>query len=392
MISRKDYIIGCFLPTILAVIFTIPWTILASAIKEIEPFFQLHKPEGATAEKSLALTYRTSINLISTINAIRNGHYLVWWSGLVSLVVLLLAPLSSETVFIAYVGPETCNPIKSREHCIPQLSVFPTAARVVQGILSFVAVLTLGLMIVLARAKSGIYSNPLSIASLTALFQDQRVVEDFRRIEGYYPPEAKTIKEALHGNRYRVGEYVDSLGNHRYGLHNLSAAVNAPPPLKSDMQRSTPLFSRKTYTSIAVHAVDDDNESGFQQQRSGERRKRRREWFTYGTHSIAIAIFSGFVLGLLFLVIYYNRFPNTRAFAEFMQGGSFGVNFLFTSLGVVVKMYWTMLDDGEPKLASYVPCSTFTLFNLNPIDGQPLLPSTFPPRHDNSPPQTQSTN
>jgi len=36
--TLKDYFLGAFLPTILAVLFTIPWGILDSTVKELEPF------------------------------------------------------------------------------------------------------------------------------------------------------------------------------------------------------------------------------------------------------------------------------------------------------------------------------------------------------------------
>ena len=59
-ITPKEYIIGSFVPTILAVVYSIPWHLLASAIQAIEPFYQLQRPEGVTAQDSIALDYRAS--------------------------------------------------------------------------------------------------------------------------------------------------------------------------------------------------------------------------------------------------------------------------------------------------------------------------------------------
>ena len=67
---------------------------MASAIKEIEPFYQLHSADGALAEDSLALDYGASISILATITA----------SGAISLIILPLAPLASETVFIGFIG------------------------------------------------------------------------------------------------------------------------------------------------------------------------------------------------------------------------------------------------------------------------------------------------
>lgn len=40
-LTPKEYIIGAFVPTLLAVIYSIPWHLLASAIQEMGPFDQL---------------------------------------------------------------------------------------------------------------------------------------------------------------------------------------------------------------------------------------------------------------------------------------------------------------------------------------------------------------
>ncbi|KAG8532311.1 uncharacterized protein KY384_003952 [Bacidia gigantensis] len=344
-LSPLDYVLGGFLPIIVAVIFTAPWHILASAIKEIEPFYQLHKPDGALAEKSLGLTYRASITAVSTISAIKNKHYFVWWSGLLSSIALILAPMSSETIFIAFLGTASCNPMKSRDNCVPQLSVFPPAARVVQGVLAFMAILTLGLIIGLARARSGIYTNPLSIAALTSLFQDQRAIEDFRRIRAYYPPTPKELCEALRSKSYRIGPYYDLDGNERYGLHSTDDSAPNDPT-------SSFLPHSKHHTSVSIHKVDDD----FQRPT-----KRRRQLIHIWTHSATVGIFSAFVIGLLALMIYYNRFPNPSSFEHFMESGSFGVNFLFTAVAVILKMYWTLLDDGSS------PSSHPTLSPVTPL-------------------------
>ena len=332
-ITPQHYVLGAFVPIFLAVLFTIPWHILASAIKEIEPFYQLQSPEGAPAKKSLALHYRASITVVSTFTAVRNGHYLVWWSGLVSLIVLFIAPLASETVFIAFIGNEVCKAIVDRKDCIPKLSVYPAAARAIQGILAFVAVLTLGIAIAIARKRSGVYANPLSIAGLATLFQDQRAIDDFRRINGYYSPEAKDIGNALNAHRYRIGSYTDYNGNPCYGLHSVSGGAQP-----AEKRRSSSLFGGKKYASVAVQPVEE----GYQ--RPSTRKLPLTSW---STHTAVVIFYSFIVAGLLALVVYYKLTHGETPFERFMESESFGVNFLFTAVGVVLKMYWTLLDDGR---------------------------------------------
>ena len=327
-ITPKEYIIGAFVPTILAVAYSIPWHLLASAIQEIEPFYQLQRSEGVTAQNSIALDYRASINVIATFSAITKGHFLVWWSGLISLLVLVLAPIASQTVFIAFNG--SCTATSGRQACSPELSVYPVAARVLQGILTFIAVLTIALAAAIKRGKSGLYANPLSIAGLATLFQNDHVVESFRRLNPYCPS-SKMIRTSLQGHRFRMTSYVDNDGSSSYGL---VMCYEDPATVQTNYQTS--FRGGKKYASVAVDAVDEHMPI-----------RRQRTVSDFFIHPVAIVAFALFVAGLQALIIYYNNTSDDTAFERFMDSQSFGVGFLFTALGVMLKLYWCLLDDGE---------------------------------------------
>lgn len=326
-VTPRNYVIGAFVPTILAVLFSIPWHLLASAIQEIEPFYQLHSEYGELAENSIGLDYRASVNVVATFKAILRGHYLVWWSGLISLIILLLAPLASETVFIGFPGGCSVSVERGREGCVPQLSVYPVAARLIQAILAFVVVLSLGLAITIGRKKSGVYANPLSIAGLATLFQDHRLIDDFRRLNSYTPT-SKDIHRALKGNRYRIGSYNDIDGSTAYGMTVIHS--NAAP---EENRRS--LFGDKKYASVAVNELEEHNVPTRPKPSSSP-------WL----HPATVVAFALFVSGLEVLVIYYSRVGTDTGFERFMDSNAFGVSFLFTAIGVIVKLYWSLIDDG----------------------------------------------
>lgn len=328
-ISPQDYVIGAFVPTILAVLFSIPWHLLASAIKEIEPFYQLHSADGALAENSITLEYRASINIVATFTAIRKKHYLVWWSGLVSLIILVLAPLASETVFIGFIGDGKCTATSGRQACIPELSVYPVAARVVQGILAFVAVMTFALAIAILQRKSGVYANPLSIAGIATVFQDQRLIEDFRRLNAD-ASSSKDIRLALQGNRYGIGTYSEGVDNDSYGITIIHGNAEPVESLR------TSSLGGKNYALVAVNATEDHTSPC-------KRRPSSSPWL----HPATIIAFALFISGLEALIIYYNRVGADTGFERFMDSEAFGVSFLFTAIGVIVKMYWNLIDDGK---------------------------------------------
>lgn len=293
----------------------------------MEPFYQLQQPGGMAAENSIALDYRASINIVATFNAIRQGHFRVWWSGLVSLVVLVIAPLSSETVFIGFEGK--CTATSGRDTCSPSLSVYPVAARALQGMLAFIAVLTLALAIAMLRGRSGIYANPLSIAGLSTLFQNSHTVESFRRLNPYYTS-SKMIRAALQGYRYRVDSYLDDDEVNLYGI------VICQQPDVVQMNSQTTFHKGKKYATVAVNAVEEH-----------VRPERQRTISSFFVHPAAILTFALFIVGLESLVIYYHKTGGDTGFERFMDSQSFGVGFLFTAVGVMVKMYWCLLDDGE---------------------------------------------
>ncbi|MCJ1346260.1 hypothetical protein MMC31_004475 [Peltigera leucophlebia] len=335
-ITPKEYIIGAFVPTILAVIYSIPWHLLASAIQEIEPFYQLQRPEGVSAEDSIALDYRASINVIATFSAITKGHFLVWWSGLISLLVLVLAPVASQTVFIGFIG--SCTVTSGRQACSPELSVYPVAARVLQGILAFIAVLTLALAAAIKRGKSGLYANPLSIAGLATLFQNDHVVESFRRLNPYCRS-SRMIRASLQGHRFRMTSYVDNDGSSSYGL-----VMCYEDPATVQTSYETAFRGGKKYASVAVDAVEADERVPLRRQRTVS---------DFFIHPAAIVGFALFVTGLEALIIYYNNTSGDTGFERFMDSQSFGVGFLFTALGVILKLYWCLLDDEVRNMEPY---------------------------------------
>ena len=291
-VTARDYVVGAFIPTILAVLFSIPWHLLHSAIKEIEPFYQLHNADGVSTDNSLTLDYRASVNVVATFTAMRKRRYLVWWSGIVSLIILLLPPLASETVFIGFVGQGRCTATSGRDACIPELSVFP-------------------------------------VAGLASLFQDQRLIEDFRRLNPYATP--KELRNSLRGNRYRVGTYGEVDGSTSYCMTLVH--TNALP---MEEHRRTSSMGGKKYASVAVSAVDE-------QSAPVRKKPSSSPWI----HPAIVVAFSLFILGLEALIIYHNRVGGDMGFERFMNSEAFLVSFLFTAIGVILKMYWNLLDDGK---------------------------------------------
>lgn len=363
-VTRKEYLIGAFLPTVLAVLFSIPWYILFSAVQEMEPFYQLADPQGALARDSLCLDYRASLNVVTTLRAGLRGHFVVLWAGICSIAVLALAPLASETVFIGFVGEGRCTATSSRDVCHPQLSVYPVAARAVQGILSLVAVLTICIAITNSRRKSGVYANPLSIAGIATLFQNPTLIDEFRQLDsdGF---DSKTLEARLQGNRYRLDHFQHRDGSTDYGIVRYMEASFYADGTDHNSQYSRTILPNKyrKYTTVSVTHVEAE---------PPQTRKPKPDYFLH--HATVIA-FAAFVAGLLTLVIYYNQTGGDTGFERFMDSQEFGVTFMFAAVGVMIKMYWGVVDGDRRATYPYRLLLLASSSSPSPKAGQSILAS-----------------
>jgi len=334
-VEPQNYVLGAWLPTLLAVVLSIPWHLLTSAIKEIEPIYQSCSPDGVLAEDSIALNYKASSDVVAIAIAMKKRHYVVWWSGLGSLITLVISPLASETVFLRLTG--TCTATSGRSACFPELVVSPAPARTLQLLLIFLTVLTFVLAITIFRRRNDVYSDPLSIAGLAALFQQKCLTESFRRMKPYNSS-LKDIQIALEGNYYIIGKYGMADGADSYGLTIVHENV-----FPVECEHRTSSLDGKKYTSVAVDCVEGHPFSA-------KRKACSSKWLK----SVLLVLFALFVLGLEVLVIYYNRVGGDTGFERFMDSNTFGVSFLFTAVGVSIKLCWTLLDEGKQAQDSMV--------------------------------------
>jgi hypothetical protein len=189
----------------------------------MEPFYQLQRPEGALAEHSLCLDYMTSLCVTTPFKALYRGHFFVFCSSLIYLLVLLLAPLSAETLFISLSGHCEAD---SLGPCYAIRGIYPLLGRIVEGILSFIAALVLLLIFNFSR-HSGVYAEPLSIAGLATLFRNTATLDDFRAIDCQASNSA--LKSALTGKRYKLLMSTGADQVPSYGIVPISRKTSFDP-------------------------------------------------------------------------------------------------------------------------------------------------------------------
>ncbi|KAL9047006.1 MAG: hypothetical protein Q9206_006924 [Seirophora lacunosa] len=276
--EMREYLVGAFLPTALAVVFSIPWHILFAAVQDIEPFYQLNHPQGVLARDTIYLDYRASVNVVAVIKAGWRGHFVVFSAGLCSIAVLILAPLASETVFIGFVGRGTMH--------------------------------------------GNLHS---------------RLVDEFRNLDPHCAfIDNKSLQMQLRGNRYRLRHFQHLDQSMDYGIERCIAPITDCDDIATsphDSRTTSHKNKKKKLTTGTVTPVDAEL------QRS---RKPRQD---YLVHPATVTAFVLFVAGLLTLVVYYYSTGGDTGFERFMDSQTVGVTFMFTAIGVLIKMYWAVLDD-----------------------------------------------
>lgn len=319
--SQEQYSVGAFLPTLIAVLFSLPWLIIDSKIRNLEPFHQLSKNRGARARTTLFMDYLSPFVLVVPIKALFAGHWAPFLTSLLSISSILVTPLAPEFFSVRMQG--SCD--YKTTGCLPSLSISPAVGRAIEALLSFMAVVTILLVVHMSRYSTGIFAEPSSIAGIATLFSSAEVREDFRLATGNTP--SCQASRRLAKLRYKLDFQTDHDGIQRYGLVPSVQSTNTADILAGEL-------------------------SGHQ----GSLRSVPERDTTFNRPHWKGAL--GLILllsGLVAIIVYYKLTDRPDGFERFMDSQGFGVRFLFTAIGVIIKLYWGSIFRGMIKL-----CDLFT--------------------------------
>ena len=337
-ITYEEYIYVAFLPLILVVIYSIPLQILDRTTRKMEPFYQLHGTDGGLGRDSLCLDYCSWLLISVPFKAAYRGHVFPLWSSLISLSILVLAPLASEAFFVSLGTGCYAN---TTELCHASWGIYPILARIMQGILSLVAALLFLLIIFSFRRNSGVYSEPLSIAGLGVLFYKSPFLDCLLALDSKISN--KELKKSLERKRFALSWFVADDGTKSYGIIPLDAGSEEGSILSERKPRKNGIASIK---AVLNGRISTQKTSGGQTIITGEPTgsSATKEKYLY---IIAFPIFGG----LLAMISYYhwtgaNAAGHSTAFETYMDSRGFGVRFMMAVVGVAVKLLWSWIDTG----------------------------------------------
>jgi len=317
-ISNAEYFTGFLLPTLLAVMLTIPVRMIDAAAKQLQPWHALTRHQGASAAESLCLRTGGLYGIVSSLRSLSGGQVLVFLTTLLTVASVVLVPLSVEAVSLKLHG--SCSKMDFRG-CAMTLGVFLGPARATIGLLGFMAVLVLLILLVLRRWKTGVAAYPWSIAVVTSLASNPEMRAVFSSLptgQGERITHAQLVA-ALDGKMFKLGYFFNRYGVSEYGL---TVQDERSALLRVDSESSASLKSARDALA-----------------RGDGRKVERHLPFLMLSYTARIAFLVP-VTGILALILYYNNTGGDTAFERFMSTQNFGVRALFTLVGIGICFFW----------------------------------------------------
>ncbi|KAI1849346.1 hypothetical protein JX266_004841 [Neoarthrinium moseri] len=315
-ISSAEYFVGFCLPTLLTTLVAIPIRILDLNAKLFQPWHELTHTSGATGRESL---YLPTGGLEADFNGLRSlfgGQALVFLTTVLLLCSSLLTPLSAEAVVLHLRG--NCPP-GSAKGCTYELGIFSQPAKatiVLLGIMCFTVIL---LIIFLMRWRTGVKTNPWNISGIAGLTQNGHVRALFtHHLQSSVSSgkcTEKSLKLIIADRRFKLGWFQNDSGQMEYGVMLYDQDLEGSP----------------------LHTDD----AGLPEAEGFENSTRSRNNLPFMLGYVGRLIFLFLLSGLLGLILYYNNTGDDTGFERFMDSQSFGTKFLFTSVGVVITLFWS---------------------------------------------------
>lgn len=322
--SETDYLMASVIPVLLSTLLSIPIQIFTSSIGYILPFRALGHFDGARPKDSLCLSRNPSFLESCSISFrfLRRFHDpLPLLCLLLNLLLLILVPLSSETIRLELTTDcgSSLLPDLPLRVCAFGLRKSGPVIRVTEGLLVSIAILAICIGVLLFRWRSGLLSEPWSIASMTSLLPPQGELRALLRAIPDGRDNDSAINEVLNGRRFRLDFLKEENTNTpSYGIRPVPMSQNDQIPIRATAKHPP---QRKPHSPS----------------------KRKRFWQMTKIRDFHLRLIALlFTIGLLVLILDYETVisPDT-VFEAFMNSQSFGVRILFTAFGTIVNVFWS---------------------------------------------------
>lgn len=316
-IGMRDYILGAFLPTILAAIIAYPFKLININARLMQPFHEMataRETNGVSAEASIFLRFYDWTGALSLPRSAKLKQPVIVISDFLVFGAALFAPIAAETVSVHV--PNGCD-----LGCHGSLGVTTVPGRVLEGLMAAMMALLIALIVLLTlfRWETGVSHNPWGIAGMASLGLSPEFREKIRTIHcgssGYI--KESMILKALTTSRYALDEYWVSSSPGSVSARGYGIVMRTS---NDDVKRLVKI-----------------EESGYGRRRSPRNTKEEKK-----TQPFALLTWWGrcallFIFGCVMIIAtYYETTSLDTGFERFMDSRGFGIRFFFTALGVVI--------------------------------------------------------
>ncbi|KKA31240.1 hypothetical protein TD95_002740 [Thielaviopsis punctulata] len=196
-----------FLPILVSVIFGVVWQMTDYEVKRLEAFYQMSRPGGALASRSINVDYVTNSSVLRPWQAYRMGHWAVMVSSAATQLAVSLVPAFASSSM-------TTRPSTSARAAY-DIVIQPVFAHLLAVTLFVCGAAGFVLLFILGGRRSGLLGDPRGLAGIAAMAVVCHILHDFNGMD-----------VATHPDLHR------RLKSQRYMLQNNSLAPNATnPPL-----------------------------------------------------------------------------------------------------------------------------------------------------------------
>ncbi|KAK1823265.1 hypothetical protein LTR12_002338 [Friedmanniomyces endolithicus] len=316
--NTEQTFLGTYLAVLIAVIYRMFWTVINNNFNLIEPFRQLNESNGAVAERALFSFYQAQSTLLGPVPALLKRRWALALVGTTYLVTCVMPALGSEAIYVD-TDWGCANPMEGPNPCQARMTADVTILRILQGLLAFAALALLLLISLLLLTKTGLPANPSSMATVASLMRNPALLDDLNEI----PPDAdaKNIRDALAGRRYKLDAYKTATGELGYGI--VPAHGNG-----QDEQNHAP-----GYSPLAGVAM-------------GSRSHSHR--FRLTDLVLVLA-----VLSIFGVVLAYYFDGKHDGFNDYFSSNTFGPRFILTFAATIVASLWKTVEQSAVIVAPY---------------------------------------
>ncbi|KAK4447973.1 hypothetical protein QBC34DRAFT_408614 [Podospora aff. communis PSN243] len=313
--TPAQYFAVTYLPTILAACLAVPFGIISSSVRLMQPFHALAtRHGGGRGPDTLTLDFGGMQSVVAPFAQALRGEPLPLLASLCAWLSALLAPLAAEAIGFKIHGSCTHLNIAG---CGITPGVSPGPAYALVALLATMLVLLMLTSFMLHRWETGVHADPWTLVTTASMSHSEA-------LRAWFQGELESDSDL--GERFKEGRF-------QLAIFDASAGPEG--------ERDEWAGSCYEYGIVPVTLYIAAASAASLRKPS----KGRHIPFIALTY-ISRAIFLAVLIGLIVLLGYYFQLKEVTAFELFMDSQGFGVKFLFALIGTIVALFWHAFFEG----------------------------------------------